>query len=105
MNKYVLFGLIIGWLLFATFVVDAFDAYLDTDEFGVINPIDQIETDGSNEASSVRGFIRTFTSALTLQITGLPAIVSLILFGVPTFILAFMTLDLMIKFLQVIIPF
>ena len=106
MSKYVLFGIIMAWLLFATFLVNAFDVYLDNDDFGVENPIDDVAVDGDDGTiDSARGFLKTFTSAVSFQVTGLPAIVSLFLFTIPTFILAYMTLELLIKFLSAIIPF
>ena len=105
MSKYALFGFIMAWLLMATFIVDSFGAYLGDDSISVENPINEISTEGDNDTQKLSSMVNTFFSALTLQVTGLPDILAIIMFGVPSFILMFMTLELTIKILDAVIPF
>ena len=105
MSKYALFGFIMAWLLMATFIVDSFGVYLGDASISVENPINEISTEGDNDAQKLSSMVNTFFSALTLQVTGLPDILAIIMFGVPSFILMFMTLELTIKILDAVIPF
>lgn len=105
MSKYSIFGLIMLWLLFATFLVNSFDAYLGDASFGVENPIGEVDTDADTEIGTVKSMSLTFINAVSFRVTGLPFIFALIFFTVPTFVLAFMTLEIFIKMLDAIIPF
>lgn len=105
MSKYGLFGLIMLWLLFATYLVNAFDVYMDDGTFSVDNPIGAIDTDADTEVGTVKSMGLTFINAVSFNITGLPFIFSLLFFTVPTFILAYMTIEIFIKMLDAIIPF
>ena len=105
MNKYILFGLLMLWLLFATYLVNAFDSYLDDDTFGVDNPIGDIGDEGDNNFETANNFARTLINAIFFQVNGLPFVVSLIFFTTPSFILAFMTLDMLIALINAILPF
>lgn len=105
MNKYALFGFIMAWLLMATFIVDSFGAYLGNDDISITNPIDDFTDEGDNDTQKMRSMVSTFFSALTLQVVGLPNILAILMFGVPSFILMFMTLDITIKILEAVIPF
>jgi len=105
MSKYSLFGLIMLWLLFATYLVSSFDAYLGDGSFSVDNPIGEIDTDADTEVGTVKSMGLTFINAVSFNVNGLPFIFSLFFFTIPTFILAYMTLEIFIKMLDAIIPF
>ena len=105
MSKYSIFGLIMLWLLFATYLVDAFDVYMADGTFSVDNPIGEVITDADTEVGTVKSMGLTFINAVSFQVNGLPLIVSLIAFTVPTMILAYMTLEILIKILDAVIPF
>ena len=105
MSKYALFGVLMAWLLMATYIVDSFSAYTGDDSFSVENPINDISTEGDNDSQKISSMVSTFFSAMTLQVTGLPNILALIMFTVPSFILMFMTLEITIKILDAVIPF
>jgi len=105
MGKYSLFGLVMLWLLFATYLVNAFDVYLDDDTFSVDNPIGEIVTDADTEVGTIKSMGLTFINAISFNVNGLPFIFAFIFFTVPTFIIAYMTLELLIKMLDAIIPF
>jgi len=105
MSKYALFGFIIAWLLLATFIVNSFEAYLGDGEFSIDNPIVDVATDGDDNEQSAKTMLATFVSAVSFQMNGLPVIFALVLFTVPTFILMFLSIELLIKFLDAVIPF
>ena len=105
MSKYALFGCIIAWLLMATFIVDSFGSYLGTDEFTVENPIGEISGEGDSNTKIAKSMVSTFLDAMTLQVSGLPNIIAVLFFTIPSFILGFITLELILKFLEAIIPF
>lgn len=105
MSKYALFGLIMAWLLMATFIIDSFGVYLGDDTISVVNPINDLSTEGDNDTQKISSMVETFFSALTLQVVGLPNILAILMFGVPSFILMFMILEITIKILEAVIPF
>lgn len=105
MSKYSLFGLIMLWLLFATYLVNAFDVYMDDGTFSIDNPIGEVITDADTEVGTVKSMGLTFINAVSFQVNGLPMIVSLLAFTVPTMILAYMTIEILIKILDAVIPF
>ena len=105
MGKYQLFGLLMIWLIFATYLVNTFDTYLGDDTFSVDNPINEIDTTGESDFDNVKGMANTFLSAISFQINGLPFIVSLLFFTIPTMIFAFMSIDILIALLNAVIPF
>ena len=105
MSKYTVFGLIMLWLLFATFLVNAFDEYTADGSFSVNNPIGEVDTDADTEVGTIKSMSLTFINAVSFNIVGLPFIFSLIFFTIPTFMLAYMTLEIFIKMLDAIIPF
>ena len=105
MSRYSLFGAIMLWLLFATFLVNAFDEYTGDGSFGVNNPIGEIDTDADTEVGTVKSMALTFINAVSFNIVGLPFIFSLIFFTIPSFMLVYMTLEILIKMLDAIIPF
>lgn len=105
MSKYGLFGLIMLWLLFATYLVNAFEVYMDDETFSITNPIGDIEADGETDVGTVKNMGLTFINAVTFQVDGLPVIFAVIFFTAPSFVLAYMTLEILIKMLDAIIPF
>ena len=105
MSKYGLFGVIMLWLLFATYLVNAFDVYMGDDTFSVENPIGEIDTDADTEVGTVKSMGVTFINAVSFNVVGLPFIFSLLFFTIPSFILAFMSIEILIKILEAIIPF
>lgn len=105
MTKHSLFGLIMLWLIFATFLVNAFEVYLADGTFSVDNPIGEVVTDADTEVGTIKSMGLTFINAISFRVNGLPMIASLLFFTVPTMIIAYMTLELLIKMLDAIIPF
>lgn len=105
MGKYGVFGLLMLWLIFATFLVNSAEAYLQDGSFTVDNGITQVDTTGDSDLDQIRNMGETFISAIGFQVVGLPAIISLIFFTIPTLILAYMSLDMLIALLNAIIPF
>jgi len=105
MNKYGLFGIIMLWLLFATYLVNAFEVYMEDGTFSVENPIGEIDSDAETEVGTVKSMGVTFINAVQFKIIGLPFIFALIFFTIPTFILAYMSIEILIKILDAIIPF
>ena len=105
MSKYGLFGVIMLWLLFATYLVNAFEVYMGDNTFSVENPIGEIDTDADTEVGTVKSMGVTFINAVSFNVVGLPFIFSLLFFTIPSFILAFMSIEILIKILEAIIPF
>ena len=105
MNKYALFGALMCWLLLATYIVDMADSYLANDDFNVENRVLEVSGDGETELEQMKSLGSTLLSAIFFNVTGLPAIVSLICFTVPSFIFSFMAIDMLLTFLEAVIPF
>lgn len=103
--KYKIFGILILWLFISTFLVNAFEDYLGNDTFGVENPVVEINADEEGALAQAQSMVVTFVALISFNVTGLPAIFSLIFFTVPAFIIGFMTLEILISIAAAIIPF
>lgn len=101
MNKYMLFGVLMGWLIIATFIITSARNYLDNDDFDINNPIGDISSDGEGRVEQSYSMIGTFFSAITFQVVGLPNIVAMIMFQVPVFIMMYMLIEVLIH----LVPF
>ena len=75
MNKYVLFGVILFFLLFATFLVDITSVY--TVENGISLGFSQFSDNG---ISGLTEYVQTYFAILTFNIDGLPVILSILIF-------------------------
>ena len=105
MGKYGLFGIIMLWLLFATYLVNAFDVYMGDATFSVDNPIGEVVTEADTDIGTIESMGLTFINAVSFKVNGLPMIVSLLAFTVPTMMLSYMAIEILIKILDAIIPF
>lgn len=90
MSKSGLFGLLFGWLVICTFLVNSVVAYDPTTDIAILNPL---ESFSDHSASTLIGqgtsLLKTFWRALTFQIQGLPVLFNLF-FQIPTAIIGFM---------------
>lgn len=100
MNKFALFGLIIAWLLIATYFINVLENY-QSGIFSVDNPVQEIDIGGTGFLSQITGMIKTFFNIFLFQIEGLPVIVVVICFQVPAFIVLYMVIDVV----KDVIPF
>lgn len=101
MNKYVLFGLLMAWLLIATYLVNSFEVYLNAGDFVVTGGI-------TAPASLTGGFFAqagqmwdTFVTLLVFNIEGIPLLITVLFFKVPAFIFIYMLIDIVVN----LIPF
>lgn len=100
MNKYVLFMLLVGWLLVATYFVTAFEVY-NAGNFvvdGAVQTIAAGEGDFLTIASEMFG---TFLTLLFFNIEGIPFIVNIIFFKLTGFGFLYMAVDI----IKDLIPF
>ena len=100
MNKYAFFGLIVLWLVLATFIIAAVNNF-GTSGLSVTGEIAQSSAGTGGYLSQLGGLLSVFWSIFTLQVAGLPAILVIIFFDIPVIIVGFMIMDV-IKYL---IPF
>lgn len=92
MNRPMLFGLLFGWLVIITFLVNAVVAYDPASGLVLNNPLTTFEANpDTGTITQVASLLRTFWGALTFNIEGLPFIFNLF-FQIPTAIIGVMTL-------------
>lgn len=85
MSKPALFGLLFGWLVILTFLVNSIVEYDALSGLVVTNPIGAFSSSDSN----IFDLLRTFWNALVFNITGLPVLVNLF-FQIPVAIIGYM---------------
>lgn len=91
MNKYMSFGLIILWLLLATYLVEVFGLY--DQGVTVSGAIDSIDASDQGFLAQISGMLKVFWDIFTFQVTGLPAIIVVIFFTAPAFVIMYMLMD------------
>ena len=101
MNKYALFGLLILWLLVATYLIAIFNSYDPTTGVTVVGGINAVAPGDGGFLSQIGNLLLVFWSIFSLQISGFPVIVIIILFDVPVFIVVYMFIDI----IKDLIPF
>lgn len=99
MSKYALFGVIILWLLLATYLVEVFGLY----EAGltVTGGVDVIDSGAEGLLAQITGMLTIFWDVFTFQVVGLPDIVVVIFFTAPAIVIMYMLIDV----LKDMIPF
>lgn len=92
MSKYSLFGVIVLWLLLATYLVDVFGLY----EAGVTvtGGVDVIDSGAEGFLAQIMGLLKMFWDIFSFKVVGLPPIVVVIFFTAPAFVVAFMLIDI-----------
>lgn len=93
------------WLIFATYLVNSFETYLEDGSFSVDNPVHEVDDSGDSNLDKIKSMSNTFINAISFRVVGLPDIISLLFFTVPTLIFAYMSIDILIAFLDAILPF
>jgi len=93
MNKYAFFGLIVLWLILATYIIAAVNNF-DASGMVVSGAINSGDVVAGGFLSQINGLLNIFWSIFSLQVTGMPDIIIIIFFDIPVIIVGYMIIDI-----------